>query len=347
MPLLERNRLKQSITITAIIIVGIFLLISLWDFTSAFLGAVIFYILFSRFTNFLIQKKKIKRIWAVIITLLISFLVILIPVLSLTWLVAYKISSIISGSEDLYYYIHLLNEFIRTKLGFDLFTTKTLEDLRASITTIIPGLLGETFNITINILLMYFILFYLLDSETDMEKKVLEALPYQRENAKLFTKELLAQTYANAIGAPLLAFVQGCLATLGFWLFGIKDPLFWGIICGLISFLPLLGTPLIWAPAGVYLISTGDHWNGTGLLLYGALIIVGFDHLFRLTIQKKMAQVHPIITLFGIIVGVHWFGIPGFIFGPLLISYFLIMIRVYKSEYGLKSLSAHEEKATN
>ena len=146
------------------------------------------------------------------------------------------------------------------------------------------------------------------------------------------------KTYSNIIGAPLLAVIQGGVSALGFWFFGIQDPVFWGVICGLFSFVPFGGTSIIWGAAGIVQISSNATWQGIGILIYGLVIISGMDYAFRFVIQRKLAKVHPLITFFGIILGVRCFGLPGFIFGPLLISYFLIMIKIYKNEYIQKKI---------
>lgn len=162
--------------------------------------------------------------------------------------------------------------------------------------------------------------------------------PYKEENAELFAKELISQTYSNVIGAPLLAIIQCVFAIAGFYFFGLNEPIFWGLICGVLSFIPFVGTALVWVPAGLVQLSVGESWQGIGLLIYGAVIITNVDNVFRFVLQKKFADVHPLVTVFGVIIGLNWFGLPGLIFGPILISYFLIMLKVYRLEYGNKNI---------
>ena len=69
---------------------------------------------------------------------------------------------------------------------------------------------------------------------------------------------------------------------------------------------------------------------GLGLAVYGGLVIINIDNIARFTLQKKFADVHPLITVFGVIVGLNLFGIPGLIFGPLMLSYFIIFIKMYR-----------------
>jgi len=125
----------------------------------------------------------------------------------------------------------------------------------------------------------------------------------------------------------------GLLAGLGYWVFGLDEPWFWGAITGFMSFIPVVGTAAVWIPAGIYQLVNGETWQGWGILLFGLVIITNIDNVVRFALQKKFADVHPLITVLGVIVGLRWFGITGIVFGPLLISYFLLMIKMYREEF--------------
>lgn len=333
----ESNKIKQLAALSGIVVLGIFLLFTLSGFIPAFLGSVIFYIICSPVIHFMTEKIKIKRGLAVIIVLILSLLVIVIPAFSLSYLLISKVSSMLSQSHNLIADIQNLNEKINLNYGVNILTTENLVKWQNSIANFIPNLLGQTAGILADIGIMYFILFYLLHTDSDKEKNIVRFLPYDSKNAHLFAKELTSQTYSNVIGSPLLAIIQAIFATFGFWIFGIPEPFFWGIMCGFLSFMPIIGSAMVWVPAGIIQLSSGLHWQGAALLIYGIVIISNVDNIFRFVLQKKIADVHPIVTVFGVIFGLKWFGLPGLIFGPLLISYFLIMIKIYKVEFGSKN----------
>ncbi|MES2140121.1 MAG: AI-2E family transporter [Bacteroidota bacterium] len=343
----ESNKLKQIVALAIIVLLGGFLFVTVSDFIPAFLGAVIFFIICSSPMLFFINKLKLKRGMAVAIVLLLSFLVIIIPVFSVTYLLINKVSAMFSESHNFYVEIQNLNSFINTKYGVNILAPENLVKLQTEITNFIPNLLGQTMSILADIAIMYFILFYLLYSETSMEKSIVRFLPYTRENAHLFAKELVSQTYSNVIGAPLLAIIQAGFAILGFWIFGLKEPVFWGLMCGFLSFIPFVGSALVWLPAGIILASSGAYWQGIAILIYGVVVIINVDNVFRFILQKKIADIHPLVTVFGVIIGLNWFGIPGIIFGPLLISYFLIMIKIYRAEYGNKNYMSSKTAFSN
>jgi predicted PurR-regulated permease PerM len=96
---------------------------------------------------------------------------------------------------------------------------------------------------------------------------------------------------------------------------------------------PIIGTAVVWVPLCIYLYAIGNSAQATGLLLYSIVITGSVDNILRFTILKKLGDVHPIITALGIIVGIPLFGFMGFIFGPLLISYLLLLVKIYRVEF--------------
>ncbi len=334
----ESERLKQIIALSGIVILGSFIVLSLTSFIPAFLGAIIFYIICIPLMNYLHVKKKMKKGLAIVIVLLLSFLIILVPLFSLTNLLISKLSQILSNNTEVFFKTHNANAYLKEHLGFNVLSPENIVKAQEKIANIIPNLLNQTFTIIGDIGIMYFILFYLLYTDHHLKNRIISYFPYKKENAELFVKELTSQTYSNVIGMPLLAIVQSVFSIIGFYIFGLQEPVFWGIMSGFLSFIPFIGTAMIWLPAGLVQLSMGESWQGIGLLIYGAVIITNVDNVFRFMLQKKIANVHPLTTVFGVIIGLNWFGLPGLIFGPILISYFLIMIRIYRIEFGSRNI---------
>jgi predicted PurR-regulated permease PerM len=337
MDFFESEKLKHIIAFSGILILATFLLVALFDFVPSFLGALIFYIICSPVVNYLTEKRKFKRGLATAIVLILSFLIILIPLFGVTYALISKVANLLSGNTDFYLQLQEFINYVRQNYNFNILTPENVAYLQSRITNFIPDLLGQTLDILANIAIMYFILFYLLYTKAEIKKNIERYLPYKKENVYYFAQELVSQTYSNVIGSPLLALIQGCAAVLGFWVFGVPEPFFWGMICGVLSFIPFVGSALIWVPAGIFQLYQEHHWQGFAILIYGIVVIINIDNAFRMFFQKKISGVHPLVTVFGLIVGFKWFGLPGFIFGPLLISYLLIMIKIYRKEYENKN----------
>ncbi|MFN5319448.1 MAG: AI-2E family transporter, partial [Bacteroidia bacterium] len=98
------------------------------------------------------------------------------------------------------------------------------------------------------------------------------------------------------------------------------------------SFLPFLGAPLVFVPAGLIALSSGNTTAGYGIILWGFLLVTNIDNLLRFFISKYFADTHPLITIIGVIAGVPVFGILGLVFGPLLISWFVLLTKIILTE---------------
>jgi Predicted permease len=109
-----------------------------------------------------------------------------------------------------------------------------------------------------------------------------------------------------------------------------------------LAFVPLLGPPLIFVPAAIYAFTQGDNFAAIGLLVYGFVVVINIDNILRLIIAKKVGDIHPIITVVGVIIGIPLFGVMGLVYGPLLLSYFLITVRIY--EANKKQLNLTDEE---
>jgi predicted PurR-regulated permease PerM len=220
------------------------------------------------------------------------------------------------------------------QLGYDISSQIDVSGISSWLSTNLQNFAGSTFNMLIAIGLMYFLLFYMLTNRSQLRESLYEFIPIGEDNLEVIGKEIRAMVRSNALGIPLVALAQGIVALIGFLLFGIKDPFFWAVIVTIGSMIPFVGGFLGIVPVFILEISQGDTLQAWGILLYGIIIVGSTDNLIRLYVLKKLDNVHPLITLIGVIVGVPIFGFIGLIFGPLLISLFLIVVKIYKKEYG-------------
>ena len=114
----------------------------------------------------------------------------------------------------------------------------------------------------------------------------------------------------------------------------------WGFVTGVLAFFPLVGPMIVWVPLVIYMYSTGQSYTATWLALYSLIVTGNVDYITRLGLLKKLGNVHPMITVCGVIVGLQLFGFMGLIFGPLLFSYVIILVKIYINEF----TKNHEEK---
>ena len=185
--------------------------------------------------------------------------------------------------------------------------------------------------------MMYFILFFLLVDGRKMERTLSNFIPVGNANTGIIAKEVNDMVISNSIGIPLIALLQGIVGLIGYLILGVKEPLLWFMITCITAMLPIIGAAFAYVPLAIIFFAQGITWKGVVMLLYGFGVIGTVDNFFRFWLQKKIADVHPLITVFGVLAGVSLFGFVGLIFGPLLISLFLLLFKIYNLEFSNKS----------
>lgn len=330
---LNNDKLKQAGFLAVIFMLGALLFWLLRGFVSGFLGAVVFYILLRRPLFFLTEKKKWNQTLATLLLMLVSFIVLVIPVFLMTYMLADKLSYGISHYEEFLRIIKNWAATISDRFGVDLLSEQTISALAAKAGEFLPGLVSATAGTLIDVFVLYFLLFFMLTSARSIELKVKSFLPFKDENNKLLTDELKNMTISNSVGIPVLGVLQAVVALIGYLIFGVDEPFFWAVLTGLCSLLPIVGTLIVWIPLSIYLYVQGMHWQCFALLGYGGLVITNIDNVFRIMVQKRIDDVHPLVTTLGVVVGLSLFGFVGLIFGPLLVSYFILLLRIYQNEY--------------
>ncbi|MCY7292908.1 MAG: AI-2E family transporter, partial [Ferruginibacter sp.] len=248
-------------------------------------------------------------------------------------LVSPKVNEIVKNQDAIVQKVQLMAESITTKTGIKVLSPDNIKTATQKISAMVPMLLSGTATTLGNLFMMFFLLYFLLVGGRDMEKNLNKIIPLKHQNIDILASETKMMIKANALGIPIICVVQGVFATFGYWVFGMDDWALWGFITGVFAFFPLVGTMIVWIPIMLYLFSQGQTWPAIGLGIYSLIVTGNVDYIARISFMKKIGDVHPLITVLGVIVGLHLFGFIGLIFGPLLISYFLILVKIYVNEF--------------
>ena len=327
------ERLRQLLLLALIILLGLILFGQLSSFLPGILGGVTLYIL-SRalFFKLTVSKKWHKGLTALLFIL--SYLVIIaIPFYLAVRMISPKIQEIINNQDIIVNGVESFVDKFEAYTGAKLLSDENLRMLMQKVTAFIPQLLNSTASLFINLIMMFFLLYYLLVNGTQVERYLTRVIPLEPKNIGALAKETRIMIRANALGIPIISIVQGFTAALGYWIFGLKDWGMWGFLTGVFAFFPLVGTMIIWVPLVIYLFINGQTWPAVGLAAYSVVVTGNIDYITRLGLMKKMGDVHPVITVLGVIVGLELFGFIGLIFGPLLVSYFVILVKIYMNEF--------------
>jgi predicted PurR-regulated permease PerM len=209
--------------------------------------------------------------------------------------------------------------------------------------------IGGAVRGTINGAVALFGLYFLLRAAPSSWDRVAAFLPFSREGADLLAHRFRQVTEATLLGTALTAVLQGAVVALGFAVTGLSDPWFWGVVTAVVSVLPVFGSALVWLPGAVALATQGRYAAAVALAAIGAVVASNIDNVMRPLVNRRVSNLHPMITLVGAFAGVGVLGLPGILLGPLAISYFFELAALYRREFGLTeqapgpndSLAAH------
>ncbi len=330
---IDQNRIRQVFFIVIIFLLGILLFLELYSFLPALLGAITLYMLLHKWMLYLTEKKKWRKGWTAVLLMLLSFIVILLPVAMLVNMLSSKISYAIQHSAELTAALKKLVADLELRFDITIASEENINKLGNTITSSIPMVLGATFNTLSTIFFMYFILYFMLVNGRKMETNLYEYIPLRDENVAKLGKEVNLMVISNAIGIPLIAFAQGLIGLIGYLIIGVKEPFFWfGVTC-IAGMIPVIGAALAYIPLAIIFFANGQMGQGIAMLIFGFGVIGTVDNVLRFTLLKKLGNVHPLTTVFGVIIGLSLFGFIGLIFGPLLISLFMLLLKIYSNEF--------------
>jgi predicted PurR-regulated permease PerM len=195
------------------------------------------------------------------------------------------------------------------------------------------GLVGTATRLTLNLTISFFGLYYVLKHPGDVWLDARPYIPFSPANTEKLGKRFKDVTVSTVVGTGVTAATQGALLGLAFLVLALPNALFWSVVTMALAILPVVGSGLVWGPAAVILMMQGRMVPGVLLVVWGVIVVGGVDNILRPLIYRRFSAIHPLITLIGAIGGVAAFGLLGLLIGPLALSYFFELIRMYREEY--------------
>jgi len=192
---------------------------------------------------------------------------------------------------------------------------------------------SNMFAFIIIFILMLLVIYYLLIDGDRLVTYIVDLSPLPDEQNNALVNKFKDMAGAILIGNGLGGLIQGILGGLTFAIIGIKSPFLWGVIMGLLAFLPILGIGLVMIPAAVYLFLTSKIVAGIFLIIFYVILSGGIEYIFKPKLVGKRVQMHPLLVFFSIIGGLQLFGILGIIYGPLVVTGFLTLSEIYHTHY--------------
>lgn len=328
----SRERIWKYTLIILIVGLGLVLFRQAQPYISGVLCALTLYILLRRPT-FRLARKLGKPTLATVIMVIAVILFIAVPLTLIVWFVVDKIQQAEWNVNDIIAPATQMFDIIEKKFGIDIVSQESVSFVAGKLTALGQSVLGGIGSFFINLLVALLLLFFLLNGGRKWEQYLASVIPMKNINKKETMDRINLMVKSNAIGIPLVAILQGIIALIGYLIFNVPNAGLAAIATGFCSIVPIVGTMVVWVPLGIYFMVLGQWGQAIGLLAFSAIFISQSDNLLRFVLQKKMANTHPLITIFGVIVGLSLFGFIGIIFGPLLVSLFLLFVDMFRKEY--------------
>ncbi len=193
------------------------------------------------------------------------------------------------------------------------------------------GIILNSPTLLLQSLVVFFTFFFVLRDRDELFIYLKSLLPFSPEIEKKLFQQTREITFSILYGQIIVGVIQGAIAGLGFFLFGVPNAMLMTLLATIAGVLPVIGTTVIWIPVGVYLFASGNIFSAIGVTVFG-LLSSGIDNIIKPIIVSKRTQMHSALILFGMVGGIFLFGVSGFILGPLILAYLLIITEIYRNK---------------
>ncbi len=321
----------------------------LWPFVSTIiLAAVVTGIFIPVYRYF---NRKCKPSLASILTCIVIFFVIFIPIVSFVGILSKEaygmylmakgavlsdnIQNLLEGSMVLEKANLLLSNFNINITGEEL--NKAISEVGRIVGLFLyeqaRAITSNILKFLVNFFFMLLIIYYFLIDRKRFLSFVVDLSPLPDDQDEKLFQKFKDMAGAILIGNGLGGLIQGILGGIVFAIFGIKSPFLWGVIMGLMAFLPIVGIGIIFIPAAIYLFLVGRIAAGIFFIIFYVILSGSIEYIFKPRLVGHRVQMHTLLVFLSIIGGLKLFGILGIIYGPLIVTAFLTLTDIYKTSY--------------
>jgi predicted PurR-regulated permease PerM len=331
---LESEKISKYIFIIILIIL-LYLAFKLVEpfMTYIFLGAILTIAVYP-FYGWFCKRIKNKKLGSIIVIVLILLIIIIPSFIIVSALTKQTVGLI--NSFDLTYF-EKVNSYAINLLGPKADLRNVLGESLTNIKDIVVksavSIASSVAEVALGLFIMFFIMYYGFIEGKGWLNNVKEFIPFTKERKEKLVRRIKDVTQGVLYGQILVAMIQGALGGFGFFIIGIKNPVFWGFIMTILAFIPVIGTGLVWVPAGLIEIINHNVLGGVFILVYSFFIVAGIDNFLKPKIISGKANIHPIVALIGVLGGLKVFGLFGMIIGPVIAALFITMAEFFYEDY--------------
>jgi len=320
-------------------VVGYFTYMILSPFFTALFLAGVFAIMFSPLFGWFTRKCNGDRTWGALVTVIVVLLVVLVPLSFVGFLMFEELQSIYKNFNEGTTGLQIIDLWMRTiehivqrfipGFTMDIDAFSYVRGLLAwagqNFSVFFAGLFGFIFDIFLIIVAMFF----LYRDGDKLKAFVLRWSPLADSYDESIIAKIELAVTSVVKGSLLTSSVQGILVGIGFALFGVSNPVFWGVVATIASFVPVVGTTLITVPAVVMLFLDGHVASSVGLLIWSVVCVGLSDNVLHPFFIKRGVRLHPLLILLSIFGGLNYFGPVGFLAGPVVLAFVFALLDIY------------------
>lgn len=309
-------------------------LILVKPFYTAILGAIIITYIFYPIYRRLNRVIRNKNVCSLILTFFIMIIIIL-PLL-------FAANAVLNESVKFYQGVRTIevgeqfsakfSEYFGENIDLDMYLREVLNKVSVAVMQTAENAIFSVPQKILFFFITFFIIYYLFKEGKGIVERIKKELPMKETHRQSLSKRFNDIIYATVYGIIITAIIQGIIGAIGLWIFKVPSPILLGLIMIILAMLPFVGAWLIWFPAAIVKLVSGDIGNGIGLLLFGLIIVSTIDNILRPKIIGSRAKIHPVLILLGVLGGLYMFGLVGIIIGPLILAVLVVFLELYLTE---------------
>lgn len=335
MPETSAQKLQAYFFFGFLLVIGITALLILFPYLGAAILAATFAIIFHPAFERVAKMFRGLRSLAAFITVFLVLLIVLVPLVFIGVQVFQDAGALYSyittrGVTDVLFDLvpdRLQEVLVQSSVNINSEVGKILSSAIASLGPIFSG----TFSFFISFFIFLIIFYYLLKDGEKLKDWIVSFSPLPDKYDDEIIERLKRTINAVVRGSLVIALVQGFIAGLGYFVFGVPNAAFWGSVTAISALIPGIGTSLILIPAILYLFVTGMTTGALGLLIWGAVAVGLIDNFLGPKLMNRGSNLHPLVMLLSVIGGISLFGPFGFLIGPLVFSLFFSLVDIYNA----------------
>jgi predicted PurR-regulated permease PerM len=322
----NRIELIQSLIFVALLY---FAFIILKPFLASIVIALVFAIVLYPVCEKLKRSGRLNSGAAAFLTLLFTFFVIIIPIVSLLGLIGKEAIDFVQNFrvEDMQEFFAKYDgtTIINYEINFDLAQEKilsTLESVSVNISNTAFAIVGSIFSSIYKFFVFLLLYFYFLRDKELLIKGLEKVLPYSTKQSKVLMKKFYNIAKTVFFATMLASLISGLFASIGFYLFGLGSPIIWGLLVALLSLIPTIGSLFVYL-LGIFVVYFLSGWEGAlGLTAFYVIFdLVLNENIIKARLLDDKLALHPILVFFAIVGGINTFGAMGILYGPIVLIF--------------------------